>query len=154
MSINHNDYVARITTATPLGLTLITYELAINNIEKGIENYELDLHLAKKCLKKASQCINELMDSLDMQYSISTSLASLYIYCNKLVIDAMFKNNISSLEEVKKILTELHSGFSQIEDTTTEAVMENADAIYSGLTYKNGKLDEYVDTSKSKGFKA
>ncbi len=151
---NNNDYVARVTTATPLGLILITYELALKNIDKAIKNFDLDIADSKKSLKKAQQCINELINALNMDYEVSSNLASLYIYCNKLLINATFKNAVDDIYEVKKILSELFEGFSQIEDTSTGAVMENADVIYSGLTYKNGKLDEYVDTSKSKNFQA
>lgn len=90
-----------------------------------------------------------------MKYEISSNLMSLYIYINKLLILGQMNKDVKKLEEAKDLLTTIASGFEEIKSKKQEnkkPLLDDSQTIYKGLTYKNGKLEEY--SARSTGFKA
>lgn len=151
--INYEEYKLRVIYATPMELTLITFELLIKNIDSSIENFDND-EIFKYHIKESKKFLKELILALNMQEKIAHNLFDLYNFVNKILINQMFKKNKEDLVASLEIITNIKDGFDQIKmiDTATP-LMENTDSIYAGLTYKNGKLSEYVNPS-NKGFKA
>lgn len=157
MSISKEEYVSRIASASPLRLVIINYEIILNYLEeskKYIDTTDIKFDFN---IRKARQFLAELRSSLNKKYEISLYLLSLYNYIDKQLAMFLFNKNISYLEEVINILNNLLEGFNGIEDFEEDKspIMENTQSIYAGLTYdKNGKLEEFVYTSKNRGFKA
>lgn len=148
------DYVARISQSSPLQLLIINYEMAIEFICEG-ENYiNTNEELFEKSIKKAQKAVVHLMESLDMTYKISETLMSIYIYTNKILVTALFSKDVTKLDEAKKILRELLSSWCEIEkeDQNNLPLMNNSQKLYAGLTYRNGKLSEFIDEDRSKGY--
>lgn len=152
------DYTARITTSTPLGLVIINYELAIHNIHLAKENCEngeygdFEIHV-----RKAQAYLMVLMSSLDMTFDISGQLLEVYLYVNKLLINSVFQRNTNTICDACDMLGSLLDGWRMIakeESKTTLPVMENAEQLIAGLTYKDGKLSEYIMGSENRGIKA
>lgn len=159
MSINIENYTARIACATPLQLTIINYEIAIHYINDTLDalnNNNKDL--IKKSSQKAVKCVEELINSLNMDYEISQSLMPLYIYVNKILNGVVIKKNIESVKTTKTILTNLLESWNEAEKNidinNTFSVLNASQKLYAGLTYKNGKLEEYIDDNNSNDYKA
>ncbi len=151
MKLNKSDYVAKISTASPLGLVVITYELIMNYIEEAIETDDTDIF--KASLKKAQGAVDSLVSALDMSQELSKNLISVYIYVNKLIINSYFGKDKKPLDDCLKILNNLYMGWLEAEKALkTAPSAESEQEIYAGLTYKNGVLEEYVKEKGDRGF--
>jgi flagellin-specific chaperone FliS len=152
MAIDIESYTARIASATPLQLLIINYEIALDYIVMAMECR--DEQVFKHSTEKSVTCIEELMNSLDMKQEISKTLLPIYIYVNKILNTALYKNNL--LEDCVKILKILLDGWNELEknDTSSNSVLKTSQKIYAGLTYKNGKLEEYIGESTGKTYNA
>ena len=158
-----NDYTARIINADPLELVIITYELIDGYLVSAINEH--DPEDMKYDILKARQFLSELVAALDIGYDISKELMNIYIYVNKLMIEGELKVNMMKLEEAKEKLSEaaeimdkLGEAWRTIRRTTEQdeinKPMKNAQQLYAGLTYKDGKLTEFVDADSNRGYRA
>jgi flagellar secretion chaperone FliS len=154
MSLDVEAYVARISSATPVGLIIINYELAIHYICEAIKySTEDDVAKYKNSISKGVGCVEQLLSALDMKYDMSRSIAPIYIYINRLLNNCLFNKNINHLKECNKLLTDFLDTWKTIEknDISATPVLQSSQKVYAGLTYKNGKLDEFIqDTSFNK----
>jgi flagellar protein FliS len=152
------DYTAKISTATPLGLVIINYELMIHNLHLAKENLEEGEHSDFEThAKKAQAYLMVLMGSLDRTFAISGELLRLYFYVNKLLIQSQFKRDPNLICEACDITGSLLDSWrvlARVESPATKPVMENVEQLVAGLTYKDGRLCEYVLGSENRGIKA
>ena len=158
-----NDYTARIINADPLELVIITYELIDGYLGSAIN--ENDPEDMKYYILKARQFLSELVASLDVEYDISKDLMSIYIYANKLMVESELKINMGRFDEAKEKLAEtaeimdkMGEAWRTIRSTTCQddenKSMKNAEQLYAGLTYRDGKLTEFVDVDSNRGYRA
>lgn len=149
--INTEEYAARITNATPLGLVIISYEIILDYMQKAREDNNLPVEQARKFL-------SQLKNSLNMKYDIARQLKMLYDYVDRMLARYYFNAKKKEyLDECEKVMKPLLESWRRIEkeEKAKQPVMENVQHIYAGLTYgKNGQLSEYIDTDASRGFKA
>ena len=161
--MDNKNHTAKITTADPLGLVIITYELILTSVSEALAAGETSA--AKKSLLKARQFLAELIAALDMKHDISAHLMSIYIYVNKLLIEGELKANGSKfdlmqkpLNEVTAILSDLLKSWRALAENKDidkgEKIMPGALKLYAGLTYKGGELAEFVDYDEKRGYKA
>ncbi len=156
MSINKEEYVAKIATASPLRLVIINFEILFDYLEESKKTINDDKSFDFNIFK-ARQFLSELRCSLDMQYEISSYLLTLYNYADRKIAKFLFSKNLKDLEDATNVLKNIMSGFEQIKDKEKDKtpIMENTDTIYAGLTYgKDGQLQEFIDIKHNKGFKA
>ena len=154
MKLSKEDYIAKISIATPLQLVIITYELVIDFVDTAKEHFDTDESLYEENIKSAQNALIELMSALDMQYEFSETLFQIYTYCSKLLMKAMFSKNVEELDVVNNMLCTLLDSWRKIEkdEADTSSLMENSQTLYAGLTYRNGKLEEFIDEDRSKGY--
>lgn len=157
MRYTKSDYTLKISNASPAELLIINYELLIDNLDGALLNVDSPDYISY--VNKAQALLNELIYGLDMKFELARQLFSIYVYVNKLLLDACSPQKANELEESKKILEHLLDGWRQIENAgdneSKDTLFENTQQIYAGLTYgKNGQLNEYADDSKERGYKA
>lgn len=148
---------AQIANATPGQLVVITYEVIIETLDEAQKQLAVkDEKKFKRNIDKAQKLLRELMDSLDLSYSISMDLLQLYLYINKVIIKSYVTLKEEPLEEAKKLLNTLLIGWKQAVATEEGKgpVIENAQQIYAGLTYGKGSLNESIMENANRGFKA
>jgi flagellar secretion chaperone FliS len=100
--------------ATPGELTLMLYEGCLKFLRYGkiyIENK--NIQESNNNLIKAQNIISELMNTLDMKYSISGQLLSLYIFMNREIAQANIKKDADRLDGVIDLVSELHDTWQQ-----------------------------------------
>jgi len=154
MDIRRNDYVARVASATPAQMIVINYEILLDFIAAARENAGTDQNSFITNIKKAQTALENLMDSLDMGYEISRELMPIYIYCNKLLMQAYFSKDTQALEEVSILIAELLAGWNKAEQQDSESppVMEQTRRIFAGLTYRKDGLEEYIPEDSGKDY--
>ncbi|HWT74732.1 MAG TPA: flagellar protein FliS [Mobilitalea sp.] len=149
-------FTARVTQASKSELTVILYEMILEEIAEAREAYEQkDLAAFDKELKRAQKYVNELIVTLDYKYQISYDLISLYLYVNKRIITAIIRRNPDTLDSAQSVMTKLLVGFEGVSKADNSGpVMRNTQQLYAGLTYGKGKLNEtYIDpNNRSRGF--
>ena len=155
--LNADHYAMRIETATPAQLIIITYEILLGYIEEAKHIHEWDDDAFRNNIQNAQAALENLMDGLDMQYEISRSFFSLYVYINKLLMQAYFCKKIELLDECTTLLTELLDGWKQAiqKDPNPVPLTERSQQVFAGLTYgRGGHLNEYIEEDRKKSFKA
>lgn len=149
-------FTTRVTQASRSDLTVILYEMILMQLAEASQAYQrTDLEEFDKELKRAQRYVNELIVSLDYQYSISYELLSLYLYINKRIITAIIKRNPVSLESAVSVMKKLLIGFEEVsKQDKSGPMMRNTQQLYAGLTYGKGILNEtYIDPSNgNRGF--
>jgi flagellar secretion chaperone FliS len=151
-------FATRVSQATRTELIVIMYEIILSDINSAKDNLSTgNENSFVQDIKHGQKFLNELMGSLDYQYSISKDLMSLYVFVNKCLIDSMFQKNNTGLDQAKEVLLILLEGFKGIrKEDNYGNVMKNTGQLYAGLTYGRGVLNEtYVDPNQqNRGFLA
>lgn len=138
------QFTLRITQANPTELTVILYEMLLCYIEDAkaalVQNEELQLHAAAR---SARGCLNELLNSLHMEYAPAPELCKLYMFCIRRLALGEYKKSAELLGEIERVIRPLHDAYRSIaHQDTSGAVMNNSQAVYAGLTYGREALTE------------
>ncbi len=160
-------YSYRITQANKSELTVITYDICLNYIDEALVELD-DYNSSKKeillsNIRQARACIDQLINSLDMQYDISRQLLSIYMYINidlnKIRCSYIGSNkerqlqSCKELQRLKEIVFKLRNSFYQVSQTDkSEPLMANTQKVYAGLTYSGRNLNETYTNNNSRGF--
>lgn len=155
------EFVARISQANRTQLTVVVFDVIIEEISNAIKLSENglsgeDTESYGHSLKMARDFTGELINSLDMKYPIAGELRPLYVFINKEIIYALLSGNTEKLPKLLNILKELRESFEKVSHQDfSEPLMENTQKIYAGLTYGRGQLNEIaVDVNQAqRGFK-
>ena len=155
MSINQ-DYILKITNATPIGLVVISYDIMLESIKTAEKSYKTDPKTFVESLERAKGVLEELASSLNIEFELSKDLFSLYGRVNTLLLSALLYEKKEPLNEAHKILSILKEGWVKAEQLqpADEKLYKNAQKVYSGLTYGKNGLNDYVDYGERRGFKA
>ena len=156
MAIDKQKYVTKVSSASPLKLVVINFEIIFDYLEESEKTINNEKEFQFNILK-ARQFLTELRVSLDMQYEISSYLLTLYIYVDRQLAKFLFSKDSNHLNDAKNILKTIMTGFEDIEDEEKDksSLMENTETVYAGLTYgRDGKLEEFVDIKHNRGYKA
>ena len=104
----------QIMTASPAELTLMLYNGAIRFVNESILALEGgDMPKTHNANIKAQNIVREFMVTLDMQYEISQSWASLYEYIHYRLVQGNLKKDREMLVEARGLLTELRDTWHQ-----------------------------------------
>jgi flagellar protein FliS len=105
-----------IKTASPGKLIVIMYDGAIRFLKFAKEAIdEKNIEKAHNNIVKAQDIIMELLLSLNMEAGeIAVKLQSLYIFMNKLLMEANIKKEKEPIDRVLKMLTELREVWNEV----------------------------------------
>lgn len=150
------EYTRRISQANSTDMVIIIYDIALSYIDEASTAAEADDRAAlRQNIIRIRNCINELIGSLNYDYSPAGELLQLYIYCSRRLVSVRAEKDTDVLSEVGSILSRLRNAYAQIADTNTSGpVMENTQSVYAGLTYGRGVLNEDVVSTQNRGFLA
>lgn len=111
----YNQYKENsIYTASPEELTLMLYNGLVKFIMRGIDSIEKkNIQDANTNIIKAQNIVSEFMNTLDMNYEISSSLYSIYDYMLRRLIDANIAKDKDILEEVLNFAKVLRDTWEQ-----------------------------------------
>ncbi len=149
------EYTLRITQANKTQLITILYEMILLYIDEAKEALDTDNRADyKMAVRKIQGCVNELMDSLHLEYDLAQKLLQLYLYINRELAQASIHCDMENLEHVRMVIRELHKAYKKIEGQDQSGpVMGNSQTVYAGLTYGRSTLTENIaDPAANRGF--
>lgn len=134
------QFTLRISQANPTELVVILYEMALQFLEEAKEaGRTQDWTQYNEAIRKTRNCVNELLQSLHMEYEPALSLYKLLMFCIRRLANAQVRKTPGVLDELTPILTKLKDAYAQIApDNPSAPVMSNTQTVYSGLTYGRG----------------
>lgn len=95
-------------------LFLMLYDGAIKFCRQAkLAIQKKEIEEAGKCLVKSQRIIEELMNSLNMDYDIAENLYSLYDYMYRRLVQANVKKDQDIIDEVTGFLTELRETWAE-----------------------------------------
>lgn len=138
------QFTLRITQANSTQLVVILYEMLLCYLEEIKEALgKQDKAAFLEGVRKARGCINELMQSLHMEYEPAASLLQLYLYCIRRLAACELHKQPQAIDEIVKIITPLHDAYGEIAKLNQSGpVMNNSQSVYAGLTYGRNTLTE------------
>lgn len=109
----YNQYAAQsIMTMTPGGMLTRLYDGAVLDLNLAVQGMEeKDYEKANTYIQKTQKIITYLTVTLDMRYSVSENLASLYDFFNYYIRKANMEKNANMLKEVIPMIEELRDTF-------------------------------------------
>ncbi|MGN0318352.1 MAG: flagellar protein FliS [Lachnospira sp.] len=152
------SYSYRISQASRTDLVVIVYDIAIEYLENAAVAFDDgNLTEARKELRMALRCIDQLLVTLEMNSEIAINLHLIYNHIKRTLINAEVSHNTSELARVEKLLAKLRASFYEISrQDESGPLMKNTQQVYAGLTYSNGGYsnENLTDPVENRGFKA
>ena len=152
------EFAARVTQANRSELVVVIYEATLASIAEGKQRLtEGQIEEARTEIARARGMITELMGSLDLQYEISHYLRQLYIFAYQELCQGIALREPERFDHASDIFEKILPSFQEVaKQDDSDAVMENVQTIYAGLTYGRGTLNETVGTGveNNRGFQA
>ena len=149
------EFTLRITQANKTQLITILYEMVLLYIDEAEEALTVENKTEfRSAIRKIRGCMNELTDSLHLEYELAQNLLQLYLYVNRELVQASSHFAKENLEHVRLVIGELQKAYQKIEDQDRSGpVMGNTQTVYAGLTYGRNTLTENIaDPSANRGF--
>lgn len=148
------NYTRKIADANATGIIVIVYELTEIYLEDAIEAHrDGKMEDFVTNVNKATRCIKDLIEALDLQYDISKNLLDIYMFLNKELSLASVKLDVGSVKRVQALITKLKLSFEELaKQDNSSSVMDNAQEVYAGLTYGKGTLNESIGIQSNRGF--
>ncbi len=152
------DFTLRISTANKCGLIVILYDAILTDIRAARKcHLNNDMAGFRKEVLDAGRFLNELISCLNFEQEMAYQFMRLYSYCNQRMAYALAGNHVEALNIIEEIITKLRLSFEKLEEQDKSGpMMQNTQAVYAGLTYGRGTLNEtYVDPKDyNRGFSA
>lgn len=101
-------------TMTSGQMLILVYNELIKQLslaQKAFDNH--DIPEINRCLQKSQVIIQELKGTLNFDYSISNNLSDLYDYFYSVILNANIKKDLSELQRVIEMASELKDTFSE-----------------------------------------
>lgn len=148
------EYTRRITSANKSELIVIMFEMyhqySVDAIVACDEERYSDMHLE---IRRARSVVSALIGALDMSYELSANLYGIYRFVERDIISADIKRNKDGLEEALRLMDKLMESFREMAKADVDAPMiQNAEAIYAGMTYGRGSVMEMSNAGSNRGF--
>jgi len=148
------EYSLRITQGNRSDLVVVTYDMIRKYLEDARRDYQAgDTGQFAEQVKKANEVLEELMGALDLQYPLARNLMSIYQFVQRMLLQAVFRREPSSLEGLEPILSGLREAFAEVaKQDKSEPFTGGKGQVYAGLTYGKGSLNESYEPNP--GFRA
>ena len=148
------EFSLRITQANKTELIVILYEMYLDYLGEA-ENAVQDRKAFREAIRKARNCLNELMNSLNFDYETAYHLFQLYLYVSREMTSADLCADAKPLKNCRMVIGELLTAYREVSrQDTSGPVMENTQTVYAGLTYGKGKLTESLAYQGNRGLLA
>lgn len=162
------QFTLRISQANSTELIVILYEMTLEYLadcETILNQYSAAKELKQLTLQRDAErelktavynargCLNELIQSLHLEYHPAPQLLRLYYFCIRSLANAEVRKNLDAIQDIRKVIEPLKEAYEIVaKENTAGAVMDNSQAIYVGLTYgKNTLTENLADQGTNRG---
>lgn len=148
------EYSLRITQGNRSDLVVVTYDMIQKYLEDAKREYQAgDKGQFVLQVKKANEVLAELMGALDLKYPLARNLMSIYQFVQRMLLQAEFRREPTSLEGLEPILSSLREAFAEVaKQDKSEPFTGGKGQVYAGLTYGKSSLNESCEPNP--GFRA
>lgn len=149
------EFTLRITRANKTQMIVILYDMVMVYLEDALEAFENNNYKEYKWnIERGKDCIDELLNSLYMEYEIAGILRGLYFFYKRELTTAAVQMKPELVSPVMQMIRELKESYEQVASQDFSApVMENAQTVYAGLTYGKDSLNiNLSDQGTNRGF--
>lgn len=138
------DFTLKISQANSTELIVILYEMLLVYIEEAIfAHASQDNEGVSEAVRKARGCVNELVQSLQLEYAPAPELLKLYMYCLRRLAYGEVRRDEQAFRDIQKVIQPLRDAYAQIAKQNGKGpVMNNSQTVYAGLTYGRSTLTE------------
>lgn len=150
------EFQLRISQSNKTGLVIVLYDIALQYLEDAVvANENSDKLQYTFNLEKARDTIDEMIYNLHFEYELARNLKKIYIYMKKCIRESIISGKPVELDAVRRMITSLRDSYITIKDNDeSDAVMQNTQAILTGLTYsKNKVLNELTQECTNRGYR-
>ena len=137
------EFTLRISKANKTQLVVILYDMVLEYLKDSLESLEKeDYKEFKWNIERAKDCIDELLNSLHLEYEIAGILRGLYFFYKRELSTAAITGNKEKVLPVMEMIQELKESYEKVSmEDTSAPIMENTQTIYAGLTYGKDSLN-------------
>ena len=137
------EFTLRISKANKTGLVVILYDMVLEYLKDSLECFERqDYKEFKWNIDRAKDCIDELLNSLHLEYELAGILRGLYFFYKRELSTAAITEKKEKVVPVMEMIQELKESYEKVSKEDTSApIMENTQTIYAGLTYSKDSLN-------------
>ena len=149
------EFTLKITRANKTQLVVILYDMVLVYLQDSLESFDKENYKEYKWnIQRAKECIDELINSLHMEYEIAGILKSLYFFYKRELTTAAVQQKKEMVVPVIQMIQELKESYEQVSAQDTSApIMQNTQTVYAGLTYGKTSLNvDLSDQGASRGF--
>ncbi len=138
------QFTLRITQANSTELVVILYEMLLSYLKESDDFLrQEDREAFRGAVRKARGCLNELINSLRMEYEPAPALLQLYMFCIRRLAAGEARSESQPLREIEQVIRPLHDAYETIAaQNVSGPVMANSQTVYAGLTYGRNTLTE------------
>ena len=150
------EFTLKISNANKTEMVVILYDMTIEYLQDALEEFDANnVETFKWNIEKAKDCLDELLNSLHMEYEPAGVLKSLYFFYKREITTAEVRQIKEKIFPVIKMLQELKESYEKIaSQDTSSPIMENTQTVYAGLTYGKNSLNiDLSDQSIDRGFR-
>lgn len=150
------EFTLKISRANKTELIVILYEMTLTYLEEALEEHDgKNMKAFKWNIDRAKECLDELLNSLHLEYEPAGVLKSLYFFYKRELASAAIQQDKERIIPIMKMIQELKESYEKIVSQDTSApMMENAQTVYAGLTYGKNSLNvDLSDQSIDRGFR-
>ena len=151
------QFTFRITQANPTQMVVILYEMLLYYLAEAKAAVDgADVQALHKAVRCARGCLNELIQSLHMEYEPAPALMRLYLFCLRRLAIGDARCQAEPFQEITQVIEPLRDAYGKIAETNPAGpVMGNSQAVYAGLTYGRNTLTENMaDQGANRGMYA
>ena len=138
------------------GLVLVMYDIYFGfseDVKAALASN--DRAALKKAVADVQAALDELIGALDFKYPLAGQLYPLYSYCKRLFSTVLYSLDVSVVNEADSIMKKLRISFeTAAADDKSAPLMDNAQKVYSGMTYGRVRLTEIFINDDNRGFLA
>lgn len=149
------QFTLRIAQANSTELVVILYEMMMRYLDDAEEALRAgDEDALVQAIRRSRGCLNELEQSLHMEYEVSGNLLRLYLFCARKLVHAQ-AHKAEAFDEIRRVIWPLHDAYEQLAGQNPGGpVMGNSQTVYAGLTYGRNTLTENMaDQGANRGMR-
>lgn len=147
-------FIERIASANKSELVVVVYDIALTYVEDAVAGLTAgDDDGYKAALDGIQRCVQDLINSLNMDIEFSKQLFNVYGYLKKQLSLVRINKDSAVLEQIKWALSELGESFAVIaKQDESGSVFEATEHVMAGMTYGKGVLNENIVNQNSHSF--
>ena len=150
------EFIFRITRANKTEMVIILYDMVLTYLQDALDEFgNKNIKAYKWNIERAKECLDELLNSLQMEYEPAGTLKGLYFFYKRELSAAAIQQDTEKIFPIMNMIKELKEAYEKIVSQDSSApVMENAQSVYTGLTYGKDSMNiDLSDNGINRGFR-